>query len=108
MNYDEAKQKLKDFSVDFLIVGFKHDGYRKIPANYIMDCDVANSENIYHELKKYESFKVYEVSDNETKSESEFKIAMKEFFDGEETKKEKELLQKLKNKYENYDKGNSI
>lgn len=99
LHYDEAKEKLFSFPLKYVVVGFRSDGLRGIPATYVMDVVAASDETLFSELKKFQEAKVFSIS--EIGTADHWKEKTKKHFEQEKEREEKELLSKLKQKYPN-------
>jgi hypothetical protein len=99
MNYDEAKEELSTFPLKYVIIGFKSDGLRGIPATYETDVVASSEQSIFDDLKKFKEARVFSISEIGTPDHWQQK--MKNYFDKKAEQEEKELLNKLKKKYPN-------
>jgi hypothetical protein len=99
MNIEKALEKLKTFNFEYVIVGFKDSGKRCIPADYEMDVVVANDDNIYIELSKFECFKVLNIHERD-KTPTQWKDEMIKYANNVMELSERKLLEELKKKYE--------
>ncbi|MEK6882018.1 MAG: hypothetical protein AABY22_20535 [Nanoarchaeota archaeon] len=83
----------------YVIIGKKDSGYRCSPRKFIDANDIADDSNIFETLNKYETFEVFNIT-QAIYTEKEWREKMQDYFKLLNEKQERELLNKLKNKYE--------
>jgi hypothetical protein len=97
----EAFEILKNINSKYLIIGYKPDGYRGIPATYELCHLFADNElGVCKQIKGLTAFRVFEIG-KESGFESEWKLKADGFANKENEKAERAQLNYLKQKYEN-------
>lgn len=100
MTLEEAQKSLDSVAIKYFIVGIKSDSKRSIPIQYEVGGAPATDQNLYFIIKDFKHFRVFDVSENIEFTEDQFKEKMNEFFESETEEREREMLKKLKEKYE--------
>ncbi len=100
MKKEESEQWLNDFNPNFLVVGFRPDGIRGIPATYKeFILPVEFPKDVYSIADTLTDFKVFDLQPNSIDKKKWLELKIQ--FESERTEKEeRELLEKLKAKYE--------
>lgn len=100
MNKQQAQKWLQEFHGQYLILGFKPDGYKGIPATFEISTITANGpEDVFNSIKEFTEFKVFDLIESEYK-EDWWKARAADQVNTMTEMEERELLQKLKAKYE--------
>lgn len=98
---EDIESIIKNTKPKYLIFGFKSDGIRSIPATYNLVIDIAVSEEaVYEKLEKVDpGFRIFTIG-SEPMTPDDWMKAVAALRQTETEKEERELLQKLKDKYE--------
>lgn len=100
MKIQDAEVWLRLFCPHYLIAGYKSDGYRGIPATYKEEFEfVIFEQDVYEQLEKFTEFRIFELQESVVKPAEWLELKKKKTRVDVE-KRERELLQKLKDKYE--------
>lgn len=100
MNREESRIKLKSFGDKFLIVGYKPNGQRGIPVIHKWVIETATDEiDVCDKTKGLVEFKVFLIEDGPLSFTEWINLRISKSQAATE-KDEKELLEKLKAKYE--------
>lgn len=99
LKLEEAKEKLSKAPVKYMVIGYKSDGIRGIPRTFEMVVSAASEENIFDVIDALEECRVFNLS--EVGTSEQWKGKAKLHSDKKTEDKERELLQKLKQKYPN-------
>jgi hypothetical protein len=98
---EEIERVINKVIPKYLIVGFKSDGLRGIPAKYNLVIDMASDgDEVYDKISRLElNFKIFSVGAEPMTSQDWIKAvaALKET---KSEREERELYEKLKKKYE--------
>lgn len=94
-----AETALQKASPKYLIIGMKPDGSRGLPVTYVNQIAVSDEASILDNLQGFEQVRVFELT--EVGDSDDWLKRRNEAVAAKTVKEEKELLQKLKDKYEN-------
>jgi hypothetical protein len=83
----------------YLIIGFKHDGYRDIPRKFVEAIDFARSvEEVYEKTRNWSMFRVF-FCQKESDGSDYWITKRDEYFKANERSAELAELERLKKKY---------
>lgn len=100
MNYQKAQESLSQFEDIFLIIGYRPDGKKGIPVSYEWVVKTAINENdVCEKIKAFVEFKVFLIEEGPFSFDQWISLMISKSHEATE-KEEKDLLQKLKAKYE--------
>lgn len=100
MRKEYAQQWLNGIDATLLIVGFKSDGYRGIPATFKEHIATAKNETeLLQLIGGFENFRVFSIKEDEASSDW-WKNRSENLKNQMTESEERELFEKLKEKYD--------